>query len=54
MLDSTALHLPALHLPGLSCLQDTVAEMASDMQKSRSGETATSAEELYLFMQRIR
>ncbi|KAL4859684.1 Mitochondrial proton/calcium exchanger protein [Chlorella vulgaris] len=35
-------------------LQDTVAEMASDMQKSRSGETATSAEELYQFMQRIR
>lgn len=35
-------------------MQDTVAEMASDMQKSRSGETATSAEELYRFMQRIR
>ncbi|KAL4423518.1 hypothetical protein ABPG77_003651 [Micractinium sp. CCAP 211/92] len=35
-------------------LQDTVAEMASDMQSSRSGETATSAEELYQFMQRIR
>lgn len=28
--------------------------MASDMQRSRSGETATSAEELYHFMQRIR
>lgn len=28
--------------------------MASDMQKSRSGETATSAEELYRFMQRLR
>ncbi|PRW58330.1 LETM1 and EF-hand domain-containing mitochondrial [Chlorella sorokiniana] len=35
-------------------LQDTVAEMASDMQKRSSGETATSAEELYHFMQRIR
>ena len=34
--------------------QDTVAEMASDMQKRASGETATSAEELYHFMQRIR
>lgn len=34
--------------------QDTVAEMASDMKGSRSGETATSAEELYHFMQRIR
>ena len=54
LLDSTSLHLTALPLPGLPCLQDTVAEMASDMQKSRSGETATSAEELYLFMQRIR
>lgn len=28
--------------------------MASDMQKRSSGETATSAEELYHFMQRIR
>ena len=28
--------------------------MASDMQRRGSGETATSAEELYLFMQRIR
>jgi hypothetical protein len=41
-------------LRNLFATQDTVAEMASDMQKSRSGETATSAEELYRFMQRIR
>lgn len=35
-------------------LQDTVAEMASDMTTQRSGETRTSAAELYDFMKRVR
>lgn len=35
-------------------LQDTVTEMASGMQRSRSGETRTSAAELYEFMKRVR
>ena len=47
-------HLGAALLYANPVPQDTVAEMASDMQKSSSGETATSAEELYHFMQRIR
>ena len=35
-------------------LQDTVAEMAGDMTAHRSGDTKTSAAELYSFMQRVR
>lgn len=35
-------------------LQDTVAEMAGDMTAHRSGDTKTSAAELYGFMQRVR
>lgn len=35
-------------------LQDTVAEMAGDMTAHRSGDTRTSAAELYEFMQRVR
>lgn len=35
-------------------LQDTVAEMAGDMTAHRSGDTRTSAAELYSFMQRVR
>jgi LETM1 and EF-hand domain-containing protein 1 len=35
-------------------LQDTVAEMAGDMHTHRSGDTKTSAAELYSFMQRVR
>lgn len=35
-------------------LQDTVAEMAGDMTAHRSGDTRTSAAELYGFMQRVR
>ncbi|GAB4818097.1 hypothetical protein N2152v2_005143 [Parachlorella kessleri] len=35
-------------------LQETVTEMAVDMQKQRTGETATSAAELYRFMQKVR
>lgn len=35
-------------------LQDTVAEMASDMRTSASGEKQTSAAELYEFMKRVR
>lgn len=35
-------------------LQDTVAEMASDMTAQRSGDTKTSAAELYQFMKRVR
>lgn len=35
-------------------LQDTVAEMAGDMTTHRSGDTKTSAAELYNFMQRVR
>mgnify|MGYP006973285635 CR=1 FL=1 len=35
----------------LPSLQETVTEMAVDMQKQRTGETATSAAELYRFMQ---
>jgi len=35
-------------------LQDTVAEMAGDMTTQRSGETQTSAAELYEFMKRVR
>ncbi len=40
-------------LPGLAWVlaQETVTEMAVDMQKQRTGETATSAAELYRFMQ---
>ena len=34
--------------------QDTVTEMAQDMQHSRSEETKASAAELYRFMQQIR
>lgn len=35
-------------------LQDTVAEMAGDINQQRSGDTKTSAAELYGFMQRVR
>ena len=35
-------------------LQDTVAEMAGDITAHRSGDTRTSAAELYSFMQRVR
>jgi len=35
-------------------LQDTVAEMAKDLQKARSGDTAASAEELVSFMKKVR
>lgn len=35
-------------------LQDTVAEMADDMTTMKSGETQTSAAELYEFMQKVR
>ena len=35
-------------------LQDTVAEMASDMTNQKEGETQTSAAELYEFMKRVR
>ena len=35
-------------------LQDTVAEMASNMRRQRSGDNQTSAAELYQFMKRVR
>ena len=35
-------------------LQDTVSEMAGDINQQRSGDTKTSAAELYGFMQRVR
>lgn len=35
-------------------LQDTVAEMAKDLRDNRSGSAASSADELYQFMQKVR
>lgn len=34
--------------------QDTVAEMAKDLRDNRSGSEASSADELYKFMQKVR
>lgn len=35
-------------------LQDTVAEMARDINRNRSGQVAATAEELYQFMKEVR
>ena len=35
-------------------MQDTVAEMAKDLRVRKSGEAATTAEELYQFVKRVR